>query len=161
MPFFLRYSEAILLTDGVRGSLSGLPDFRFRADDPIRSELPIEDQKSIRKGSERIFETWSRSHFVRRASGLSGGGILRAVAVAGVATALALVAPVDQGKADLGELELVASLSQGDGEIGIESQIRAAGFTTDDGEQVAEIEWAFGMVEDAFASGEQSFQLPT
>lgn len=47
-PLLFRNSLSFLATEGVLFSLSGLPDFRLRADDPIRSELLIEDQKSIR-----------------------------------------------------------------------------------------------------------------
>jgi hypothetical protein len=43
-----------LATDGSRFNLSGFPAFLFRADDPIRSEMLIEDHKSILRAAPRL-----------------------------------------------------------------------------------------------------------
>ena len=69
-------------------------------------------------------------------------GFLGFVAICGVPTAFAFVAPVDEGEADLRELELVAPAGKGGGEIGIQGEFWTAGFATDDGEEIAEIERA-------------------
>ena len=104
----MRNSLSFFATDGVRGNLSGLPDLRFAADDPIRNELLIEDQKSIRKAVKAL----PCGQFVGRPASFCCVGILRAIAVAGGTTALALIAPIDEGESDLRELNFVATLGE-------------------------------------------------
>ena len=48
MPRRAKNSASFFATEGVRFTVSGVPDFLFLADDPIRSEMRIEAQKSIR-----------------------------------------------------------------------------------------------------------------
>jgi hypothetical protein len=112
---------SFLATEGVLFSLSGLPDFRLRADDPIRCELLIEDQKSIR------FRLGATLAFIAAfwASCALGGGD-----------------PIDDGGADLGELVGSAALGQACLPIRAEVEIRAAGFLPGDVNEIADTDLA-------------------